>query len=66
MGGFTGHGMPQIFLCGQGLARMVLQNVPYKETGLPRIFEETSARLANNSNLVLDSYYNALQTKAKM
>ncbi|KAF9776929.1 hypothetical protein IL306_004819, partial [Fusarium sp. DS 682] len=43
MGSFTGHGMPQIFLAAKGLSRMVLEDLPYSQTGIPRLFEETNA-----------------------
>ncbi|OBS17642.1 hypothetical protein FPOA_09378 [Fusarium poae] len=54
MGGFTGHGMPQIFLSANAMSRMVLQDVAYSDTGLPRLFEESSARLGNHGNFLLD------------
>ncbi|PYH81269.1 FAD dependent oxidoreductase [Aspergillus uvarum CBS 121591] len=56
MGGWTGHGMPQIFLAAKGMADMVVGGVSYQETGLPRIFEETEIRLKNGPNKVLDSW----------
>lgn len=52
MGGFTGHGMPQIFLGAKGLSKMILQSASYAETGIPRLFEETKGRLAKSDNLV--------------
>ncbi|KAM5380873.1 hypothetical protein ACJZ2D_003397 [Fusarium nematophilum] len=58
MGGFTGHGMPQIFLGAKGLSGMILRDVPYSETGLPRLFEETRARLESKENFVLDLHTN--------
>lgn len=61
MGGFTGHGMPQIFLAAKGLANMVGADVTYKVTGLPRIFEETAERLEGKENLVLDSYRKSIR-----
>jgi glycine/D-amino acid oxidase-like deaminating enzyme len=54
MGGFTGHGMPQIFLGAKGLSKMVLEGAPYSETGIPRLFEETKDRLASEQNQVLE------------
>lgn len=54
MGGFTGHGMPQIFLAAKGLSEMVLSDKPYAETGMPRLFEETAQRLQSEENFVLD------------
>ncbi|KAF5670466.1 oxidoreductase [Fusarium denticulatum] len=54
MGGFTGHGMPQVFLAAKGISRMVLENLPYSETGIPRLFEETEARLKSDENFLKD------------
>ena len=33
--GFTGHGMPQIFLSAKAIAEMVVSSVTAKEAGLP-------------------------------
>jgi hypothetical protein len=54
MGGFTGHGMPQVFLAAKGLSRMVLQDLPCSQTGIPRLFEETQARLVSKDNFLKD------------
>ncbi|KAL2209864.1 FAD dependent oxidoreductase [Sarocladium strictum] len=54
MGGFTGHGMPQVFLCAKGIADMVLGDVEFRHSGVPRLFEETEARLSDNRNAVDD------------
>lgn len=61
MAGWTGHGMPQIFLAAKGLAEMVVEDVSYRQTGLPRVFEETADRLQNAPNKVLESWYQATQ-----
>ncbi|KAJ6011793.1 hypothetical protein N7499_013234 [Penicillium canescens] len=53
--GFTGHGMPQIFLAAEGLAKMVLNDVAFAQTGLPRLFESTSARLESRENKIFAS-----------
>ncbi|KAG9496258.1 hypothetical protein J7337_012842 [Fusarium musae] len=60
MGGFTGHGMPQIYLCGQAMAKFLLKDVSFKETGLPRLFEETQARLEDPRDRVLELYASVL------
>jgi glycine/D-amino acid oxidase-like deaminating enzyme len=52
--GFTGHGMPQIFLAAEGLAKMIL-NVDYAQTGLPRLFESTQSRLDSRQNKIFAS-----------
>ncbi|KAF5536997.1 gamma-glutamylputrescine oxidoreductase [Fusarium mexicanum] len=54
MGGFTGHGMPQIYLCGQAMAKFLLKDASFEETGLPRLFEETQARLEDPRDRVLE------------
>ncbi|GKU14937.1 unnamed protein product, partial [Fusarium langsethiae] len=54
MGGFTGHGMPQVFLAGKAISRMVLQDMAYSDTGLPRLFEESPTRLRSEENLLQD------------
>lgn len=52
--GFNGHGMPQIFLSARGVARMVVEGTPYGETGLPRLFQTTPARLQSMENQILE------------
>lgn len=61
MGGFTGHGMPQIFLCGKGMAELLIHDVLYEQTGLPRLFKESQARLDDPRNRVLDMYTSVLK-----
>ncbi|KAH8673197.1 FAD dependent oxidoreductase [Ilyonectria robusta] len=65
MGGFTGHGMPQVFLCAQGVTDMVLEGKQYSETGLPRLFEESSKRLQDPRNRVME-FYESLPLSAKL
>ncbi|ETN36629.1 uncharacterized protein HMPREF1541_08907 [Cyphellophora europaea CBS 101466] len=48
--GFSGHGMPQILLASQGIAKMVVEDVPYEQTGLPRVFKTSQARLDSKAN----------------
>ncbi|KAL4946492.1 hypothetical protein BDV06DRAFT_233088 [Aspergillus oleicola] len=48
--GFTGHGMPQVYLSADGLARMIVGGVGFKESGLPILFETTEERLASKAN----------------
>jgi glycine/D-amino acid oxidase-like deaminating enzyme len=43
--GFNGHGMPVAYLCGKAIVQMAQQSVSFQETGLPRLFETSSARL---------------------
>ena len=43
--GFNGGGMAYIFLCARGLAQMIVDRVPYAQTGLPRPFEARQDRM---------------------
>lgn len=66
MGGFTGHGMPQIFLAAKALSDMVLKRTPVEETGIPRLFRESKERLESKENLVLDMYRRYKGKEAKL
>lgn len=44
--GFTEHGMPQIVLTAEGIAKMIVGTVEFEETGLPRVFKTTASRVA--------------------
>ncbi|KAJ5706151.1 hypothetical protein N7536_001840 [Penicillium majusculum] len=55
MAGFTGHGMPQAWLSGKGIAAMVSEGIPFAESGIPRIFETTQARLQKDKNDILET-----------
>jgi glycine/D-amino acid oxidase-like deaminating enzyme len=59
--GFSGHGMPQILLAAQGIAKMVTENISYEETGLPRVFETTNKRLDSQKNELEEGYQNLWQ-----
>ncbi|CAH0043795.1 unnamed protein product [Clonostachys solani] len=50
--GFTGHGMPQILLSTKGLAAMVRDGVSFENSGLPRIFKTTKARISTKRSLM--------------
>lgn len=54
MAGFTGHGMPQIFLTAKGIAEMVNTGIPYEKTGIPSLFRESETRLQSEEDQVLD------------
>lgn len=45
LAGFNGGGMAQIFLAAKGVAKMVVEEVEYTESGLPGIFETSVGRL---------------------
>jgi glycine/D-amino acid oxidase-like deaminating enzyme len=52
MSGFTGHGMPQVFLCAEGIAKMVTGKSQFSDTGVPRLFETSQRRLDSVSDLI--------------
>lgn len=54
LAGFTGHGMPQIFLAAEGIAKMVVDGLSFEDTGLPRLFKTTSARIENGRSNILE------------
>ncbi|KAH6684139.1 FAD dependent oxidoreductase [Halenospora varia] len=45
LAGYNGAGMPLIFLTAKGIARMIMDDVPFEESGIPRIFKTTQERL---------------------
>ena len=45
--GFSGHGMPNIFLSAKGVAQMVLHGTAFEHTGVPSVFKVTEERLAS-------------------
>ncbi|KAJ5114145.1 hypothetical protein N7456_002679 [Penicillium angulare] len=46
LAGFNGAGMLMIFTASRGIAKMVLNELDYKDTGMPRLFKSTFERLA--------------------
>ncbi|KAF9881470.1 FAD dependent oxidoreductase [Colletotrichum karsti] len=56
LAGFSGHGMPNIFLSAKGVASMMMENATFKSTGIPRIYEATQARLDSKTNTVIDGW----------
>lgn len=54
--GFSGHGMPQIFLSAKGVASMIMDNVDYKSSGVPKLYQATQERLDSSKNTILDSW----------
>lgn len=59
MAGFTGHGMPQVFLCAKGIADMVLDGSSFESVGIPSLFKETETRLKDKRNMVEEIYDSA-------
>ncbi|KAL8408255.1 hypothetical protein RB594_006889 [Gaeumannomyces avenae] len=54
--GFTGHGMPQIFLSAKGLAGMVLAGDAFADAGIPRLFEATEERMLSKESPLREYY----------
>lgn len=54
--GFTGHGMPQIFLAAKGVAAMVMDGVDFQSTGVPSIYQVTEERMKSDKNAVMDGW----------
>ncbi|KAJ6014145.1 hypothetical protein N7540_008736 [Penicillium herquei] len=53
LAGFTGHGMPQIFLVAEGIAKMIVNGDSFEATQLPRLFKTTPARLETQKSNIL-------------
>ncbi|KUI62495.1 putative oxidoreductase OrdL [Cytospora mali] len=64
--GFTGHGMPQIFLSAKGIADMVVGGSNFKSTGVPRVYELTQERLDSKENAILASWAAHNQTQSRL
>lgn len=45
LAGYNGSGMGLAFLVAKGIAKMLRENAPFEETGIPRVFEATGERL---------------------
>ena len=67
LAGFTGHGMPQVFLSAKGIAAMLVEGKSYEETGVPRLYKTTKTRLSSSRNITLDTWEAFTQTmRSKM
>jgi len=51
LAGFNGGGNALIFLTAGGLAKMMLEGVPFEQTGLPRLFKTSSERLSGRETI---------------
>lgn len=51
--GFSGHGMPLIYLASRALADMLRGNKSFEETNLPSVFKPTQERLDSKRNEIL-------------
>ncbi|CEL01295.1 hypothetical protein ASPCAL00883 [Aspergillus calidoustus] len=66
IGGFTGHGMPQVFLAAEGIAKMVMQGWNFQETGLPRLFQTTQTRLDAKGSSISNAVFKQGTVDAKL
>ncbi|KAL2836925.1 FAD dependent oxidoreductase-domain-containing protein [Aspergillus pseudoustus] len=66
IGGFTGHGMPQVFLAAEGVAKMVVNGMRFGETGLPRLFQTTQARLEAKGNPIATTVFKEGTVEARL
>lgn len=51
--GFSGHGMPLIFLATKGIAKMILEEKKFEEVNIPKLFKVTEKRLSSKKNDIL-------------
>lgn len=51
--GFSGHGMPLVYLASKGLAEMMRGEKTFEETGMPSVFKPTQERLDSEKNEIL-------------
>ena len=51
--GFSGHGMPIIYLAAKELAQMLSGRKSFEETSLPHVFKPTKERLESQKNEIL-------------
>ncbi|KAF2216294.1 hypothetical protein CERZMDRAFT_64736 [Cercospora zeae-maydis SCOH1-5] len=54
--GFTGHGMPQIFLSAKAIASMLMEDKKANEVDLPRLYRASQARLDSTLNVTLEAW----------
>ena len=61
--GFSGHGMPQVFLSSKGIASMVVEGSGFESTSIPRLYKTTQTRLDSCKNSVLELWEASLKNK---
>lgn len=66
LAGFTGHGMPEVFLSAKGIAMMIVSGAPFAESGVPRIYETSQARLDSKVNKILAAVGDVTKSQAKL
>lgn len=55
--GFSGHGMPQIFLSAKAVAQMALEDKGVENVDLPRLYRTTQARLDSKRDVTLEAWH---------
>ncbi|CAI7580608.1 unnamed protein product [Penicillium pancosmium] len=45
LAGFNGHGMPVIWLSSKELAKMIIHDIPFEQTSMPRLFQTSQFRI---------------------
>ena len=51
LAGFSGHGMPVIFLAAKGVADMIGRNRRFEQTELPRVYRTSEERLRSGPDV---------------
>lgn len=54
--GFSGHGMPQIFLSAKAVARMALEDLKVEDVDLPRLYRTSQTRLDSKQDVTLEAW----------
>ena len=66
LAGFTGHGMPEVFLCAKGVAKMIVSGAEFGDIGVPKIYKTTQARLDSKVNKILAAVEGIAKPQAKL
>lgn len=66
LAGFTGHGMPVVFLTAKGVAKMIVNGSSFEDTGVPRLYQTSQTRLDNKENKILAAVEGIVKPHAKL
>ena len=64
--GFSGHGMPQVFLSAKAIASMVVEGTKIEETDLPQLYRLTKERLESKEQHTSLASYDANMKEIKV
>ena len=64
--GFSGHGMPQVFLSAKSIASMVVDEKSVGETDLPKPYHSTQERFDSKSQHISLAAFDTVLTKLGM